>query len=156
MNGKLHGWEAVVLLPFIDEGLLLRAMSDALRGTWSAKAEAEPGAGAGAGAEAEARAGAAAADGATAGAGAGEGAGGQGQGQGAGMGMTNGGEGHARDGLDALLPEETRRRNTLGRPQLYSAAPARFGCGEAGGGGGQCVAFVQPEQRRPHACRPLP
>ena len=44
VNGKLHGWEAVVLLPFIDEGLLLRAMSDALRGTWSAKAEAGAGA----------------------------------------------------------------------------------------------------------------
>ena len=130
VNGKLHGWEAVVLLPFINEGLLLRAMSDALRGTWSAKAEAGAGAGAGAGP------------------GAGE--------DGAGMPMANGGNPHDRDGLDALLPEETRRRNTLGRPQLYSAAPARFGCGEAGDCGGQCVAFVQPEQRRPHACRPLP
>ena len=132
VNGKLHGWEAVVLLPFIDEGLLLRAMSDALRGTWSAKAEAGTGAGAGA-------------------AGRGEGAEIQ-------MLKANGGgrERHDRDGLDALLPEETRRRNTLGRPQLYSAAPARFGCGDAAEGGGQCVAFVQPEQRRPHACRPLP
>ena len=70
--------------------------------------------------------------------------------------VANGGERHDRDGLDALLPEETRRRNTLGRPQLYSASPARFGCGEAAERGGQCVVFVQPEQRRPHACRPLP
>ena len=134
VNGKLHGWEAVVLLPFIDEGLLLRAMSDALRGTWSAKAEA----GAGVGAR------------------AGEGT--RGQGQGAGMGMPNGGagEGHDRDGLDTLLPEETRRRNTLGRPQLYSASPARFGCGDAVQQDGTCVVFVQPEQRRPHACQPLP
>ena len=109
MNGKLHGWEAVVLLAFIDEGLLLRAMSDALRGTRSAKAGAGVGAGAGAGEEED----------------------------GAGIVMANGGNSHDRDGLDALLPQETRRRNTLGRPQLYSAAPARFGCGEAGEGGGQ-------------------
>ena len=26
INGKLHGWEAVVLLPFIDEAVLLRAI----------------------------------------------------------------------------------------------------------------------------------
>ena len=34
INGKLHGWEAVVLLPFIDERRLLRAMADAVTGRW--------------------------------------------------------------------------------------------------------------------------
>eukprot|EP01046_Picozoa_sp_COSAG06_P008311 COSAG06_NODE_417_length_15986_cov_832.025493_7_plen_84_part_00 len=30
INGKLHGWEAVVLLPFIDEAVLLRAIKVSL------------------------------------------------------------------------------------------------------------------------------